>query len=123
MMSYYMHLVGEKCYLSPLTTEDSPKLTEWLNDLDVTVPLGDEAYQPYGLEKMQADIAEALRQQRQVFAIVDRETDRAIGRCLLFSVDHLNRSAMLGIFIGDKAFWGRGYGQEAMQLLLEYAAA
>ncbi len=27
---------------------------------------------------------------------------------------------MLGIVIGEKAHWGRGYGQEAIKLLLDY---
>jgi RimJ/RimL family protein N-acetyltransferase len=33
----------------------------------------------------------------------------------------VNRSAMLGIFIGEKRYWGKGYGREAVQLLLDYA--
>ncbi len=28
---------------------------------------------------------------------------------------------MLGIAIGDKAYWGQGYGQDATRLLLDYA--
>ena len=93
----------------------------WMNDLAVTIPLGDEAYVPYGLDKMQEEIAGAIRGQYHIFAIVDCATDRLIGRCLLFAVDPTNRSAMLGILIGDKEFQGKGYGQEASRLLLDYA--
>jgi RimJ/RimL family protein N-acetyltransferase len=28
---------------------------------------------------------------------------------------------MLGITIGDKAYWGRGYGRDALTVLLDYA--
>jgi RimJ/RimL family protein N-acetyltransferase len=39
---------------------------------------------------------------------------------MLFNIDLVNRSAMLGIVIGEKAYWGKGYGQEALRLLLDY---
>ena len=38
-------------------------------------------------------------------------------------LEHLNwieRSAVLGIFIGDEAYRSNGYGTEAIKLLLEY---
>ena len=120
-MPHYRKLVGNRCYLSPCAPEDAPLFAQWLNDADVAVPLGDEAYHTLSPEAFQADIADSLHRQDPMFTIVDLESDCAIGRCLLFSVNPIDRSAMLGIFIGDKTFWGRGYGQEAMQLLLEYA--
>lgn len=46
------------------------------------------------------------------FSIVDLQSDQPIGHGLLFGVDHVNRQAMLGIFIGEKALWGQGYGQD-----------
>ncbi len=39
----------------------------------------------------------------------------------LFNEDHTARTCELGITIGDEAYWGRGYGRESVQLLLEYA--
>ena len=120
-MSYYKKIVGQKCYLSPCSAEDAEKWTEWLNDLDVTLPLGDEAYTPFSLEKCREDVNHAIQNQDHIFTIVDTETDAPIGRCLLFSIDWVNRHAMLGIFIGEKTFWSKGYGQEAVTLLLDYA--
>jgi RimJ/RimL family protein N-acetyltransferase len=120
-MSYYKKIVGQKCYLSPCSTADAEKWTEWFNDLDVALPLGDEAYTPFSLEKCQESVNHTIQQQNHVFTIVDIETDTPIGRCLLFSIDWVNRHAMLGIFIGEKTFWSKGYGQEAVTLLLDYA--
>jgi hypothetical protein len=54
------------------------------------------------------------------YAIVDLATEAMIGVCGFFDTDHLNGTAELGIFIGDKAYWSRGYGREAMTLLLRY---
>jgi len=120
-MTYYRKLSGEKCYLSPLSTEDADAITSWLNDLEVTLPLGDEAYLPYSVEKVQGEIAEAIRRQDHVFGIVDCVSNHVIGRCLLFGMNPVDRSAMLGIFIGDKDYWSQGYGTEACRLLLDYA--
>jgi RimJ/RimL family protein N-acetyltransferase len=36
-------------------------------------------------------------------------------------MDWVNRSAEVGIFIGDKPSWNQGYGREAMRLMLKHA--
>jgi RimJ/RimL family protein N-acetyltransferase len=119
-MSHYKKLVGAKCYLSPVSLEDAEKWTQWDNDLEVTIPLGDEAYTPYSAEKTRQIIEDVVRSQGHIFSIVDLETDELIGRCMLFGIDQVNRRAMLGIVIGAKDYWGKGYGQDATRLLLDY---
>ena len=120
-MPHYRILTGTKCYLSPVAPEDAEHWARWFNDLKVTLPLGDEAWTPTGVEAERAGIADALGRHQHVFSIVDLASDELIGRCLLFQVDHVNRSAMLGIAIGEQGYWGQGYGQEATRLLLDYA--
>ena len=104
----------------PLGPEDAERSTQWDNDLEVALRLGDEAWTPTGLESTREQIVEALRQHAHLFAIVDLASDELIGRCVLFQVDHVNRSAMMGIVIGEKGYWGRGNGREAIYLLLGY---
>jgi len=117
---YFAKLNGERLYLSPVAPEDAEHWAGWLNDLAVTVPLGDEAYMTYGLERAQQDVTETVQRRDHVFTIVEKSTHRAVGRCLLFGVNMVDRCAMVGIFIGEKDCWGRGYGQEAMRLLLDF---
>jgi len=100
--------------------EDAERWAEWFNDLEVTIPLGDEAYTPTSLEGERGAIQDILKNNLHVFSIIDLETDQAIGRCLFFNVDAVNRTAMLGIVIGEKDHWDQGYGQEAISLLLDY---
>ncbi len=119
-MTYYKKLVGKKCYLSPVSLEDAAKFTEWDNDLEITMPLGDEAYTPYALEKTKEIVGNVIQHQDHVFSIVNLETDKLIGRGILFDIDQINRKAMLGIVIGEKGYWGQGYGQDAIRLLLDY---
>jgi RimJ/RimL family protein N-acetyltransferase len=119
-LPHYKKMVGEKCYLSPLSMEDAEPFTRWENDLAVALPLGDEAFVPVSLEKSQEQVVEAIRNHSHVFGILDLATDQLIGRCMLFSLDLVNRSAMMGMMIGEKEYWDHGYGQEATRLLLDY---
>ena len=119
-MPTYRMLIGEKCYLSPCRLEDAERWAEWFNDLEVTIPLGDEAYTPTSVEGEQEAIRDMLKDNAHVFSILDREMDLPIGRCMFFNVDTVNRTAMVGIVIGEKDHWDQGFGQEAVSLLLDY---
>ncbi|GAB4417789.1 MAG: GNAT family protein [Anaerolineales bacterium] len=55
------------------------------------------------------------------FAIHALEDDRLLGHVGLDITTWNNRDAFAGIGIGEREFWGKGYGTEAMQLLLRYA--
>src|SRR5262249_39298614 len=54
------------------------------------------------------------------FGIVLREGERLIGSCGLHRATLPHRSAELGILIGDRAAQGKGYGTEAIRLLLDF---
>ncbi len=120
-MSHYAKLSGERCYLSPVTPDDAALWARWLNDLAVALPLGDEAYATITLEDQRKVVDDVCSHHDHVFTIVERHTDRAIGRCMLFAINTTDRTAEVGIFIGEKDRWGQGNGTEAMRLLLDYA--
>jgi RimJ/RimL family protein N-acetyltransferase len=113
-------LSGEKCALVNCSVDDAGLWAKWDNDLRVTLPLGDEAYTLTSIDKELENIKNILQNQSPVFGILDCKSGRLIGRCMLFDIDRVNRSAMMGIVIGETDFWGLGYGQEATRLLLEY---
>ena len=52
-------------------------------------------------------------------AILDNANNH-IGWTDLKNFDHLNKHAELGITIGDKNYWGKGYGLAAMNEMLKY---
>jgi RimJ/RimL family protein N-acetyltransferase len=54
------------------------------------------------------------------FAIITREDDRLIGNCGFVTTDEVQRKAEVGIVIGEKDYLGKGYGTEAMNLLLDF---
>jgi len=55
------------------------------------------------------------------FSIHTLAEDRVIGFLDLAGFDWISRSAWVGIGIGDEAYWGKGYGTDAMRILLRYA--
>jgi RimJ/RimL family protein N-acetyltransferase len=63
----------------------------------------------------------ALGHESLTMAIHERDTDRLIGSCAFSQLDGENGSAMYHITIGEKDTWGRGYGTEATQLMLDHA--
>ena len=62
--------------------------------------------------------ADSRRTDRETFGIFDEE-GAYIGTIELYDVR--DASATLGIIIGEKTHWNRGYGPEAIQALLGYA--
>jgi RimJ/RimL family protein N-acetyltransferase len=114
-------LSGKSVYLALPCPDDAELWARWLNDLEVTLPLGDEAYGYFTVDDQVRDIADIVTHHDHAFTIVERATDRPIGRCLLFGLNKVDRTTEVGIFIGEKELWGKGYGTEALALMLDYA--
>jgi RimJ/RimL family protein N-acetyltransferase len=47
-------------------------------------------------------------------------TNEVIGNVGFPKLDYINRIAEIGLFIGDKNYWGNGYGRQALELLLDF---
>jgi len=117
-MKYFRKLIGEKCYLSPISMDDVEKYTEWVNDLEVgQFVLFSAAV--IGVDK-ERKFLEKLMQNSVTFAIIEKDTNKVIGNCGLYEVNEVHRRASFGIFIGEKNFWSRGIGTEATALVLDY---
>lgn len=56
-----------------------------------------------------------------LFHIRTLENDRLVGEIGLESTEYGHRDTYVGISIGDRSDWGRGYGTDAMLIMLRYA--
>ena len=51
---------------------------------------------------------------------IDTRDGKFIGNCMYYDLDTINGQAEIGIVIGDKGYWGRGYGYDALVTMVEY---
>ena len=115
---YFKKLVGKKCYLSPIDENDVEKFVAWLNDLEVTQYLT-ALYQRVINIRNEKEILERLVKEHN-YSIIDIETNELLGNCGIMSLDNINQTAEVGLFIGNKNFWNKGYGTEALTLLIDF---
>ncbi len=118
-MKYFRKLIGDKCYLSPVSLDDVEKYTEWINDME-TGQFVLFASGVYDIDKERLTL-EYLMKNSIIFAIVDKDTNKVIGNCGIHNKSEVHRTGTFGIFIGDKSYWSQGYGAEATMLILDYA--
>ena len=119
---HHPFITGEKLYLRGLERSDlEGEYFDWLNDREVTKFLESGGF-PNTLEKMEEFYRNtALSNNNVIFAIIDKKKDKHIGNIKLGPINWITRIAPLGIMIGNKESWGKGYGTEAIRLVVHYA--
>jgi RimJ/RimL family protein N-acetyltransferase len=114
---YFKKLVGKKCYLSPIEVNDAKKYTEWLNDIELLLNL--QMYNGVISLENEKEFLINLSKDHN-YSIIDLEKNELIGNCGFLDIDYVNQAAETGIFIGNKNYWNKGYGTEALSLLIDY---
>ena len=115
-------LTGKKVLLRPLQEGDiNERYLSWLNDQEVTKYMTTGVF-PATLKELQ-DFCKKIKNSKNdlIFAIANKRNNLHIGNIKLGGINWIHRFADLGIMIGDKKYWGKGYGVESCNLLLEYA--
>ena len=108
--------------LRALRPDDLPRLCEFNNDVEVELAGGGDPPKPQSLARLQAEYDASVSRGGRDDAAFAVEADGAlIGHCALFGFEPTAQTCELGITIGDKRYWGRGYGREIIRLLLDYA--
>lgn len=97
---------------------DLPTFVRWFNDPEATQFL--LRGPPMCLEEEERWYADLIKREDKVFCIETVE-GKLIGNICIIHIDWTNRKAEIGVMIGEKDHWDRGFGTEAISLLLEYA--
>lgn len=114
-------LVGKKLYLRVLTPEDiNEKYLSWLNDAECVKFMRHRVF-PSTFKSLEEFINSRQAPNSMTLAIIDKKTNKHIGNIGLTSIDFINRRAELGMLMGDKSFWNKGYMSEAFDLVAEHA--
>ncbi len=115
-------LIGDAVRLRAIEKEDLPLFVNWLNDPDVYRYLS--LYYPLSNvqeEKWFEDInSRSIAEQPLMIETWDDGLWKSLGNISFINVDQQSRNAELGIFIGEKDFWGKGIGTKAIALMLDY---
>ena len=111
---------GKKVCLRSLRDDDILMLFQWINNPELiqftnTFRPVSEAEQRIWFQSL------SERKDQIVLGIEARKEERLIGTCGLYAIEWPNRKAEVRIKIGDRSYWGRGYGKEALALLLDFA--
>ncbi|MCL4544507.1 MAG: GNAT family N-acetyltransferase [Chloroflexi bacterium] len=114
-----INILGEKVALGPLRRDLMPLLQKWLNDFEVARTTWGAL--PQTLEDAEDRYKKNTGERTASFTIYERATMRPLGTTLLYDIDHRDRKAYFGILIGEKDYWGKGYGTETTRLMLDYA--
>ncbi len=125
LQTHDLFLRAECVTLRPMTEDDWDLLLAWNNDPEVMEHVESDGFTPRSLSEIQS-IYRWISTHAYCFIIeVDR---RAIGECWLQRMN-LQRIVDLhpgenlwriDLMIGVKELWGRGYGSEAIRLLVEF---
>lgn len=113
---------GNRVRLRAIERDDLPRLWAFNNDVEVELAGGGDPPMPQSLARLEAEFdQDAAKGGRDGTSYAIEVDSQFIGQCALFNFNGPARTAELGITIGDKAYWGQGYGREAVHLLLKNA--
>jgi RimJ/RimL family protein N-acetyltransferase len=114
-------LENQNIYLRPLVDEDLPRWTSWFNSSKTTLYMN-KGYFPT-LEDGQLKRLESLNFDKNniQLAIVTKEDDELIGIIGMHKIDWVHRHADISIVIGNINQIGKGYGSQAIEIIVRHA--
>jgi ribosomal-protein-alanine N-acetyltransferase len=116
-----MFLRGERIYLRPPTIDDAERIFHWERDDEVW------HYDPHRpFSQSMAEFHPIFERNyvngngRQFWFIIEDEKHIPIGTITYFNLDYRSGQVEIGLGLGDKNRWGKGYGPEAIRTLVQY---
>ena len=113
---------GDLVKLRAYKEDDVERAVEFINDEEVKKLLDSNI--PFPMTKWQEE--EWVKRRKAEtnftydFAIEDLDTGKYIGGCSINECNLKNRNCTIGIMIGDKNYWGKGYGSDALKVLIKF---
>ena len=116
---YLKTLVGDNVYLSPISLDDVEEYTEMVNNIEVSVGLGCVVYTNIMDFESEKELLNSIKKEK-IFGVRLLENDELLGNVSFKSIGEIHRTAEMGIMLGNPKYQRKGYGMEAINLLLDY---
>jgi len=116
---------GKRIRLRSFELSDLDEIMKHWNNMELRNLLGNVDRGPASRNDEEEWIRNTWKQRQErrafTFAIEAIADNKPIGGTGLFNIDWTSRSAMTGISIYNPEYWGKGYGQESINLILGFA--
>ena len=114
---------GERIRLRKIELADvNENYQAWMNDPEV-MRYTESRFQTHSLDQIRAYVQSVSDDENSMFfAIIEMKTGKHIGNIKIGHIHPEHRNADVGILIGEKSCWGRGYATEALKLAAAFAA-
>lgn len=129
----YFCLHEAEIVLFPFGTKElySEEYLRWMNDIDTTKTLGRFEYLMPVDRPQLVEYFNSINKNNTVFLAIylnenyrSQQLDKAsmcfIGTLKIYDIDQLARRASIGIAIGNRAHWGKGYAAKAIRIACRY---
>ncbi|MFA5828797.1 MAG: GNAT family protein [Candidatus Shapirobacteria bacterium] len=98
---------GDLVFLEPLKSEEKIQIIDWNKDPEVS-----KYTEPWDFSEIDSKSIS--------FGIHDKISSKLIGDVGISSIDLKNKHAEIGLTIGNKNCWGKGFGTDTVKTILKY---
>jgi RimJ/RimL family protein N-acetyltransferase len=115
-----------RVFLRPFERDDAELYRRWRADAAPMRLAGWPDPAPLSLAQVEARIEKLARGEREdilTFVVCLIADERPIGEVSLAEIDRRHGNAELGIFIGEVDEWGKGYGTDAVNAMVDFGFA
>ncbi|TKH42097.1 GNAT family N-acetyltransferase [Paenibacillus terrae] len=110
---------GDRIKLAAVREEDAETMFKWGEDADYLRNVDTDLALPYTLKQMESEGSPSSNE--VYFRLRTLEDDVLIGFVAIHGIEWNNRIGQLAVGIGNGDYRGKGYGTEAVRLILRYA--
>ena len=123
-----IHLSDGQVRLRPFTEADLDTVARWFTDPEVMYYADSAEHPSYTRDEMEGIYRGVAEEWGGLLFIIESEAGHVIGETWLQQMNlergreqPPDRAWRIDIAIGEKEYWGRGYGRRAVRLLMRYA--
>jgi RimJ/RimL family protein N-acetyltransferase len=116
---YTAILKGNKVVLRPFEDRDMSYLLDWYNDYELN-RLAGWSSSKITASKLKYNMVRSFGCD-PMNLMIDNLSGKPIGTIQLYELNNQDKSCKLGIRIGDRDYWSKGYGGDAVHTIVQYA--